>query len=117
MIDSISHIGIVVNNIESVVGGFCKSLGKSVPAIKTVEERKMKVAVVSFENCSIEFIEDMNVENNMKQGGSPETALIHHFCLKSSDIEGDMIELEKSGCTRMADKAKTGLRGKKNSVL
>ncbi len=39
--------------------------------------------------------------------------IIHHFAFCSSDIEGDIIELEKNGCTRLADKAEIGLRGKK----
>ncbi len=112
MIDQINHIGIVVTDIEKVVEQFCKSLGKPVVPVKSVPEAKKKVALIPFENCSIELIEDNNEENNMRGSAPGEHALIHHFSFTSEDIAGDMAELEKNGCTPLAEKPRTGLRGR-----
>ncbi len=59
--------------------------------------RIMKVAVVPFKNCSIDFIEDMNESNNMRSGIKSDCALIHHFAFCSSNIEGDIKWMYQAG--------------------
>ena len=113
MIDSLNHIGIAVFNIEKVVSDFCRAYGKPVSDIRIVEDRRMKVAVVPFKGCSLEFFEDMNEDSALKKKAFANGAFIHHFAFDSADIERDIAELEESGCERINSEANIGLRGKR----
>ena len=118
MIKGIDHIGVVVVNIDSVVDRLVDLYGVEKPEIKFVESRNMKVAVVKFGNTSIELLEDFNDTLTLPSlDGKPQEkatkSIIHHYALGSTEIDKDIAELEKKGCTRIGDGPKVGLRGKR----
>ena len=116
MISGIDHIGVVVKDIESVTQRLSGLYGIEKPSVKFVESRNMKVAVVPFGETNIELLEDLNEQSTMPfldrdcHAGAKGN-YIHHYALASTDINGDIAELEEKGCTRIGDGPKVGLRG------
>ena len=113
MIKGISHIGILVRDIETTLNNFCQPLKFSVPPIKDVHERQMKVAVMDLGNISLEFIEDYSSDGNFARIVQEHGQTIHHLALATDDIDADLAAIE-SGGNKQSDKIpKTGLRGKR----
>jgi len=117
MITGINHIGVVVTNIESVVEKFADLYGVEKPEVKYVESRNMKVAVVTLGGTSIELLEDFNEILTLPTlDGKPrenrKESFIHHYAIGSTEIDKDIVELEKKGCSRIGDGPKIGVRGK-----
>lgn len=114
MIKGIGHIGIAVKNIEESLAAVSNALDVPVPSIKDHPEKKMRVALVDFKGIDLEFVEDYSEDGEFaefvrRRGGNA----IHHFCLLTDDIEGDIRKFEGKGI-EMADRhSRIGLRGKK----
>ena len=118
MIKGIDHIGIVVQNIESVAVRLSDLYGVEKPEIKFAEDRNIKVAVVRFGGTSLELLEDFNETLTLphldgKAHGKVLENFIHHYALGCTDIDNDITELEKKGCVRIGDGPVVGLRGKR----
>ena len=116
MISGIDHIGVVVKDIESVTQRLSSLYGIEKPFVKFVESRNMKVAVVPFGETNIELLEDLNEQSTLPfldrdRHAGTHGNFIHHYALASTDIYGDIAELEEKGCTRIGDGPKVGLRG------
>lgn len=113
MIKCIDHIGIVVKNIEESLRAVSKALNLTVPPIRDVPEKKMKVAVVDLSGIGLEFIEDYSEDGEFAEFVKKKGNAIHHFCLLTDNIEADIKILEKQGIEMADQKPRIGLRGKK----
>ena len=113
MIKGISHIGILVRDIETTLDNFCRPLKFSVPPIKDVRELQMKVAVMDMGNISLEFIEDYSSDGNFAKIVQEHGQTIHHLALATDDIDADLAAIETGGNKHSDKTPKTGLRGKR----
>ncbi len=115
MLFGVGHIGIAVKDLEVVLKSLCKALDLSVPEIKHVPERRMKVAVLplGLGPVSLEIIEDYSDDGPLAEPLRMRGNHIHHFCLLSDDLEKDMTLLEERGVAMAGEKPARGLRGKR----
>ena len=113
MIKGISHIGILVRDIETTLNNFCQPLNFSVPPVKDVPERQMKVAFMDMGNISLEFIEDYSSDGNFAKIVQERGQTIHHLALATDDIDADLAAIETGGNKQSGKMPKTGLRGKR----
>ena len=115
MLLGVGHIGIVVKDLEMVLKGLCTALGISVPEIKHVPERRMKVAVVplGLGPVSLEIIEDYSDDGPLAEPLRTRGNHIHHFCLLSDDLEEDIALLKQRGVAMAGDSPARGVRGKR----
>jgi methylmalonyl-CoA epimerase len=113
MIKGISHIGILVRDIETTLDNFCRPLHFSVPPVKDVPERQMKVAVLDMGTISLEFIEDYSSDGNFARIVQEHGHTIHHLALATDDIDTDLAAIEASSSNQIDKTPKTGLRGKR----
>ena len=113
MNSKIGHIGIMVGDIERALDQLCRALALDKPEVKTVSDRKMKVAVVDMGSVSLELLEtteeDGPVAELIKERGS----FIHHLCLLTDDIDTEIADLKDRGVKMADDKCYVGLRGKR----
>ena len=73
----------------------------------------MKCAVVELGGISLEFIQDSNEDGILAEFIKEKGDAIHHFCLLTDDIEGDVEAFKNRGVEMMDQKQRIGLRGKK----
>lgn len=117
MIERIGHIGIVVKDLEKTVKKLTDIFGLSMPSIKDVAERKMKVAVVSLGGIDLEFIEDYSEDGSFAKIVRERGNMIHHFAFLTDCIEKDIVSLIKQGVPMIDSTPKIGLRGKKIAFI
>lgn len=113
MIQGIEHIGIIVADIEKVLGEFCSTYELKVPEIRFIEQRNMKLAVLPFGCIFLEFVEDLNQGSDLQKRAKEQGSFIHHFALGTTDIQSDINLLEKRECEKKGEFPTLGLRGKK----
>jgi methylmalonyl-CoA/ethylmalonyl-CoA epimerase len=113
MIKAVGHLGIVVKDIDLSLKAFAKILDFQSPATKEFPEEKMKCAVVELGGISLEFIQDSSDDGMMAQFIKEKGDAIHHFCLLTDNIEGDIEALKQRGIELLDQKPRIGLRGKK----
>ena len=113
MIKGISHIGILVRDIETTLDNFCRLFKFSVPPVKDVPERQMKVALLDMGSVSLEFIEDYSSDGNFAKIVRERGQTIHHLALATDDIDADLAAIETGGSKDSDKVPKTGLRGKR----
>lgn len=113
MIKGISHIGILVRDIQTTLDKFCQPLNFSIPPIKDVREHQMKVAILDLGNISLEFIEDYSGDGNFARIVQERGQTLHHLALATDDIDADLAAIETRGNKQSDKTPKTGLRGKR----
>ena len=95
MIKGIGHIGIAVKNIEEAITAISKAFGLSIPSIKDIPEKKIKVALLDIGGTGLEFIQDYSEEGGFAKFIKEKGNAIHHICFLTDQIETD-IEILKS---------------------
>jgi len=113
MIKEISHLGIVVRDIEKSLKALSQIIDLGSPAIKEFPEKKIKCAVVETKGVTLEFLQDDSDNGFLGRYRREKGDAIHHFCLVSDNIEEDVEALKKRGVEMMDQKPRVGLRGKK----
>ncbi len=113
MIKGVGHIGIVVKDIDAALAGLAKALGGPKPPVKDVPERKMKVAVWDFGGFQLEFLQDYSPDGWLAGFNREHGNAIHHFCLLSDDLDGDVAGLHARGVDTLTPEPRNGLRGKR----
>lgn len=117
MIKGVSHIGIVVKDIEASVSALCKAFGMPLPEIEYIAERKTKMAQVWFGSVSLEFVQDDSEEGMMGKFQREKGDAIHHFCVVSDDIDGEIEMVKQRGIAMLHPRPYRGLRGKRIAYL
>jgi methylmalonyl-CoA/ethylmalonyl-CoA epimerase len=112
VIKGISHIGIAVKDIESMVNTLAKALNIPVPAIKDSVENKIKVAMIELNGVGIEILEEYGETGMLADFVNKNGNGIHHLCFLTDSIESDMEELKETGFTFRQEKPILGVRGK-----
>jgi methylmalonyl-CoA epimerase len=113
VINGIGHIGIFVLDIESAVSRFCHVFDLPIPPIKDLSARNMKVAVIQWGEVGLEFIEDYSGNGSVACMVKERGDFIHHFCLLTDDMEGEITSLEGKGIKMLQPSPGVGLRGKR----
>ena len=113
MIKGIGHLGIIVKDVEKSLKALSKIIEMESPAIKEFPETKKRCAVVETNGFALEFIQDDSDDGFLARFRREKGDAIHHFCLLSDNIEGDVEALKKRGIEMMDQKPRIGLRGKK----
>jgi methylmalonyl-CoA/ethylmalonyl-CoA epimerase len=113
MIKGVSHLGIVIKDIDASLKALSKIIDFQSPAIKEFPEKKIKCAVVELDGISLEFIQDSSDNGMLAQFIKEKGDAIHHFCLLTDNIEDDVEALKHRGIEMLDQKPRIGLRGKK----
>jgi methylmalonyl-CoA/ethylmalonyl-CoA epimerase len=117
MIKGIGHIGIAVKNIEEAITAISKAFGLSIPSIKDIPEKKIKVALLDIGGTGLEFIQDYSEEGGFAKFIKEKGNAIHHICFLTDQIETDTEILKSRGIEMVDQKPKMGVRGKRIAFI
>jgi len=98
MITGLSHVSIVVPNLQTAARELEKKYGLKIGEIRVNEQQGVRMAYVDLGNAKIELMEPSRpdspvakfLERNPRGG-------IHHFSLQVNSIQASIVELEHQG--------------------
>ena len=108
MIEKIDHIGIAVNSIEDAVRLYTDVLQLEVKEIETVEEQKVKVAIIPVGESKIELLESTDSAGPIAKHIERRGEGIHHLALRVSNIEDALETLRGKGIPLVDEKPRIG---------
>ena len=117
MIRKINHIGIAVKNIEEAIKLYTQALGLEVTDIETVEEHKVKIAMIPVGESKIELLEPTHPEGNLARYIEKRGEGLHHLALEVSDIEAALGSLKTEGIPLVDEAPRIGAGGSKVAFL
>jgi len=117
MIAKIDHIGIAVNNIEEAVKLYTDVLGLKVSGMETVEEQKVKTAIIPVGESKIELLESTSPEGTIAKFIEKRGEGIHHLALGVSNIEDALEKLKEKGIPLIDEKPRKGVENTRIAFL
>ena len=117
MVAKIDHIGIAVNNIEEAVKLYTDVLGLKVSGTETVEEQKVKTAIIPVGESKIELLESTSPEGTIAKFIEKRGEGIHHLALGVSNIEEALETLKEKGIPLIDEKPRKGVENTRIAFL
>jgi methylmalonyl-CoA/ethylmalonyl-CoA epimerase len=91
----LDHIGIAVRSIEEALRTY-QSLGFQVEDIVTIEEQKVRVAILPTGESQIELLEPTDDNSLIQEFLEKKGQGIHHLCFNVENLEQKVNELKKT---------------------
>ncbi len=113
MIRKINHVGIAVSNLDAAVKLYSEVLGLKVSGIETIEEQKVKSAMIPIGESKIELMESTDPEGPIGKFIAKRGEGIHHISLEADDIEKMLAKLSNAGIELIDKKPRIGAGGSK----
>ncbi|WXG47089.1 MAG: methylmalonyl-CoA epimerase [Candidatus Atabeyarchaeum deiterrae] len=113
MFRKISHIGIAVRNMDEALKLYSETLGLKVSGIETVEEQKVKSAMIPIGESRIELMESTDPEGPVGKFITKRGEGMHHISLEVDDIDKELAKLSKAGIELIDKKPRLGAGGNK----
>ena len=117
MITGLKHIGVAVNNIDETLKVFVNTLGLKHEKTITLEERKLKIALLEAGETKIELCEPMDKEGTIAKFLQNRGEGIHHIAFKVTDIEDMLKQLKSKGVTLIDEVPRKGAEGGKIAFI
>jgi methylmalonyl-CoA epimerase len=92
---TLDHIGIAVNSIEEALKSFHTGLGFSVEEIVTIEQQKVRVAVLPSGESRMELLEPTGATSPIQKFLTKRGEGVHHLCFKVGNLEEKLRELRE----------------------
>lgn len=107
----INHLGIATKGIEEALKFWSDSLGLESVHTETVEDQKVRVAMLPLGESRIELLEPTSDDSPIskfleKRGGG-----IHHIAVEVDDIEASLRRLKESGARLIDESPRVGAEG------
>jgi methylmalonyl-CoA/ethylmalonyl-CoA epimerase len=107
----INHLGIATNGIEEALKFWSDSLGLENVHTETVEDQKVRVAMLPLGESRIELLEPTSDDSPIskfleKRGGG-----IHHIAVEVEDIRQSLAKLKANGARLIDEQPRIGAEG------
>ena len=107
----INHLGIATNGIDEALKFWRDALGLENVHTETVEDQKVRVAMLPIGETRIELLEATSTDSPIakfleKRGGG-----IHHIAVEVENIEDALVKLKKEGARLIDEKPRVGAEG------
>ncbi len=107
----INHLGIATNGIDEALKFWQDALGLENVHTETVEDQKVRVAMLPIGDTKIELLEATSEDSPIakfleKRGGG-----IHHIAVEVENIEESLMKLKKEGTRLIDEKPRLGAEG------
>jgi len=106
----IDHLGIAVASLEKALGFYERQLGLSVSLRETVEQEKVKVAMLPAGDSRIELLEATGPDSVIAKFIEKRGEGLHHVAVKVPDLASTVARLKQSG-TRLLNDPRPGAGG------
>ncbi len=111
MIKRMSHVGVVVEDLQETLRVYEKVLHLKPRAIVDAAEGKVKAAFVPIGDDEIELLQPIDPNIPLMQYLRRQGSGIHHISLATDDIEGDVERMKRDGVTFDREKPTVGAHG------
>jgi len=105
----IDHIGIAVNSIEEALKLYTDVLGLEVSGMETVEEQKVKTAIIPVGESKIELLESTSPDGAIAKYIEKRGEGIHHLALRVNNIQEALELLKEKGIRLIDEKPRKGV--------
>ncbi|MDQ3064482.1 MAG: methylmalonyl-CoA epimerase [Acidobacteriota bacterium] len=107
----INHLGIATKGIDEALKFWRDALGLENVHTETVEDQKVRVAMLPIGDTKIELLEATSEDSPIakfleKRGGG-----IHHIAVEVENIEDALVKLKKEGARLIDEKPRVGAEG------
>jgi len=113
----ISHIAIVVPNLEEALGFWVDSLGLPLEYVEHVEDQDVDVAFLPSGNSEIELLEPIHPGSGVARFMEKRGPGIHHICFQVEDIEKMLSRMKEAGVPLINEEPTIGTGGKKIAFI
>jgi len=117
MIKGLDHVAIAVNKIEDALQIFERNLGLRLEDTKTVEQQKVKIAILRAGETKIELLESTDPESSVAKFLANRGEGVHHIAIEVTDIEGHLKELKDKGIALIDEKPRPGAEARKIAFI
>ena len=107
---SIDHLGIAVKSLAAAKGIYEK-LGLQISPEETVEQEKVRVAMVPVGESRVELLEATSEDSTIAKFIAKRGEGLHHVCLRVPDLGAVVAKLNNDGVRLVSEEIKTGAGG------
>ena len=107
---SIDHLGIAVKSLAAAKGIYEK-LGLQISPEETVEQEKVRVAMVPVGESRVELLEATSEDSTIAKFIAKRGEGLHHVCLRVPDLGAVGAKLKIDGVRLVSEEIKTGAGG------
>jgi methylmalonyl-CoA/ethylmalonyl-CoA epimerase len=113
MIKKISHIAVVVPELDEAMSFWVEALGLSLAYIEHATDQGVDVAFLPAGESDIELLEPIDLESGVARYLQKRGPGMHHICFEVEDIEETLARLKAVGIPLIDEEPTIGTGGKK----
>jgi methylmalonyl-CoA/ethylmalonyl-CoA epimerase len=117
MIKKISHIAIVVPDLDEAMTFWVEALGLPLQHMEHVPDQGVDVAFLPSGESEIELLEPVDEDSGVARFMSKRGPGMHHICFEVDDIEKVLKNLKQANVPLINEKATIGTGGKKIAFI
>ena len=107
----INHLGIATNGIDEAIKFWADGLGLENVHTETVEDQKVRVAMLPIGETRIELLEPTGNDSPISKFLEKRGPGIHHIAIEVDDIEAALSTLKAKGMRLIDETPRTGAEG------
>jgi methylmalonyl-CoA epimerase len=107
---SLDHLGIAVRSLKAAKSIYQK-LGLSVSPEQTIEQEKIRLAMVAVGESRLELLEATSEDSVIAKFIAKRGEGLHHVCLRVPDLAAAVETLQSEGVRLVSNEIKTGAGG------
>lgn len=117
MIKKISHIAIVVPELEEAMGFWVEALGLKLAHMEHVPDQGVDVAFLPAGESDIELLQPIEAESGVGRYLEKRGPGMHHICFEVDDIEETLTRLKEANVPLINEEPTIGTGGKKIAFI
>jgi len=116
-IKKISHVAIVVSDIEAALGFWRDALGLELSHVEEVQEQETRVAFLPTGGSEVELVQPTTDSSGMARYMLKRGPGMHHICFEVENIEEVLARLKEKGVQLINEEPTVGAGGKKIAFI
>ncbi len=117
MIKKISHIAVVVPELDEAMGFWVEALGLPLAHVEHVADQGVDVAFLPAGESDIELLEPVDPESGVARYLEKRGPGMHHICFEVDDIQGTLERLKAANVPLINEEPTIGTGGKKIAFI
>jgi methylmalonyl-CoA epimerase len=111
MLETIDHVGVAVEDIESALTLYRDSLGLALVHRETVAEQGVDAALLDIGDSHVELLQPLDPETAVGKFLAKRGPGLHHVAYRVEDIDATLNELAAAGLRLIDEHPRIGIRG------
>lgn len=117
MIKKISHIAVIVSDLDEAMKFWVEALGLELSHVEHVEDQAVDVAFLPAGESDIELLKPITEDSGVAKFLQKRGPGIHHICFEVEDIAESLIRLKARGIQLINEEPTIGTGGKKIAFI